>query len=141
MLANAEMRWRGSAGLYWIDGVCIDQSNPAERSEQVAFMGEIYREADRVVVWLGTDEGNDRKTFEMIEDLNGGRAMDIRTRLSNHVRKIRFFQDPDQYFATESRCGGNTDILFSTCILCLILVPETLDSPIGRSCKELMVYM
>lgn len=37
----------------WIDAICIDQKNLAERSQQVAFMGEIYQRAYRVIIWLG----------------------------------------------------------------------------------------
>jgi len=41
------------AALVWIDQVCIDQRNAAERSSQVALMGVIYSRADRVLVYLG----------------------------------------------------------------------------------------
>ncbi|CZT45966.1 uncharacterized protein RSE6_06329 [Rhynchosporium secalis] len=37
----------------WIDAICIDQFNVHERSLQVGLMGHIYRNACRVVVWLG----------------------------------------------------------------------------------------
>ena len=37
----------------WIDALCINQQNLHERSSQVKMMGDIYRLADRVVVWLG----------------------------------------------------------------------------------------
>ncbi|KAL8686266.1 MAG: hypothetical protein Q9218_007229 [Villophora microphyllina] len=37
----------------WIDSVCIDQSNDAEKGTQIALMGDIYREAKHVVIWLG----------------------------------------------------------------------------------------
>ena len=40
----------------WIDAVCIDQSNLAERSQQVSLMGDIYRMAARVVIWLGPEQ-------------------------------------------------------------------------------------
>lgn len=39
--------------LIWIDAVCINQEDLAERSSQVQMMGEIYSKADRVNVWLG----------------------------------------------------------------------------------------
>lgn len=39
----------------WIDAICIDQGNPEERSTQVDIMGDIYRHADTVYVWLGSD--------------------------------------------------------------------------------------
>lgn len=37
----------------WIDAICIDQGNNAEKSVQVNMMGEIYRTAKTVIVWLG----------------------------------------------------------------------------------------
>ncbi|KAK5715199.1 hypothetical protein LTR17_016948 [Elasticomyces elasticus] len=43
--------------ILWIDAVCVDQSNDAERSEQVAIMDEIYSKATHNIVWLGEDEG------------------------------------------------------------------------------------
>jgi ankyrin repeat protein len=42
--------------ILWIDAICIDQSNSKERTHQVHHMSEIYRKADRVLVWLG--QGN-----------------------------------------------------------------------------------
>lgn len=38
---------------HWIDQVCIDQENVAEKSKQVAMMGNIYSSAYRVIAWLG----------------------------------------------------------------------------------------
>lgn len=37
----------------WIDQLTIDQSNSAEKSHQVAMMGDIYSRAATVLVWLG----------------------------------------------------------------------------------------
>ncbi|KAL9592915.1 MAG: hypothetical protein Q9179_006251 [Wetmoreana sp. 5 TL-2023] len=39
--------------LVWIDQLCIDQNDIAERNAQVRLMAEIYRRAKRTVVWLG----------------------------------------------------------------------------------------
>ena len=39
----------------WIDAICVDQSNLAERSIQVSKMLSIYRKAERVSVWLGPE--------------------------------------------------------------------------------------
>ena len=46
-------RWKGKAEYLWADGVCIDQSHIAEKTTQVAMMGEIYRRARRVFIDLG----------------------------------------------------------------------------------------
>jgi len=37
----------------WVDAICIDQNNVAERNEQVRFMQEIYRRAEGCIAWLG----------------------------------------------------------------------------------------
>lgn len=39
----------------WVDSLCIDQDNVVERSHQVTKMGDIYAQAQRVVIWLGED--------------------------------------------------------------------------------------
>ncbi|TFB00421.1 hypothetical protein CCMA1212_007750 [Trichoderma ghanense] len=41
-----------------IDAICIDQKNLKERGHQVQQMGDIYKQAERVLFWLGagTDE-------------------------------------------------------------------------------------
>jgi hypothetical protein len=41
-----------SQAYYWVDAICIDQSNVTERNEQVLRMKEIYEAAERIVVWL-----------------------------------------------------------------------------------------
>lgn len=38
----------------WIDAICIDHSSIEERNHQVGIMGEIFRKADIVNVWLGS---------------------------------------------------------------------------------------
>jgi hypothetical protein len=50
--AQSSLRW---PKLLWIDSICIDQSNLTEKSAQVQLMGEIYRQASRVIVHLGDD--------------------------------------------------------------------------------------
>lgn len=47
---NFSRRW------FWIDAICIDQSNAAEKSEQVSRMADIYQCADEVLSWLGQGE-------------------------------------------------------------------------------------
>ncbi|KAK5709509.1 hypothetical protein LTR17_019736 [Elasticomyces elasticus] len=41
--------------LLWIDAVCINQRDIAERSQQVAIMGDIYSNSSHNLVWLGDD--------------------------------------------------------------------------------------
>jgi hypothetical protein len=47
-------------GPIWIDAICINQDDTVEKSVHVAKMGDVYRMAREVVVWLGpAGPGND----------------------------------------------------------------------------------
>jgi hypothetical protein len=39
----------------WVDALCIDQRNTAERNHQVRLMGDIYKNAIEVFVWLAQE--------------------------------------------------------------------------------------
>lgn len=41
----------------WIDSICINQQDLQERAKQVTLMGRIFRQAERVLVWLGEEDG------------------------------------------------------------------------------------
>jgi hypothetical protein len=41
---------------FWIDQICIDQHLVDEKNHQVQMMADIYRNAQRVLVWLGTHQ-------------------------------------------------------------------------------------
>lgn len=51
----------------WIDSICINQNDIAERNSQVAMMGEIYAAADSVYAWLGMPTGDSHKVFGFVE--------------------------------------------------------------------------
>lgn len=53
----------------WIDSICIDQTSPAERNQQVALMGEIYKGAEQVVVWLGEGDGRTELAMQRLLDI------------------------------------------------------------------------
>ena len=64
--ANAlwQARLHHPSQLIWIDSICIDQRNTAEKSAQVALMGEIFGKASRVLVCVGEHEHNSNLIFE-----------------------------------------------------------------------------
>ena len=45
----------------WVDALCINQDDVIEKSHQVGMMGEIYRNAEIVVVWMGSGSENTRE--------------------------------------------------------------------------------
>ncbi|KXS97446.1 hypothetical protein AC578_7364 [Pseudocercospora eumusae] len=54
---------RHNRELFWIDALCIDQDDQAERTHQVGLMSMIYRRADYVLVWLGPAYGNSKEAL------------------------------------------------------------------------------
>ena len=50
--ALRDLRHRHHSQTYWVDAICIDQTNNTERSAQVRRMAAIYRTAVVVVAWL-----------------------------------------------------------------------------------------
>ncbi|KAK4167917.1 heterokaryon incompatibility protein-domain-containing protein [Cladorrhinum sp. PSN259] len=53
--ALKRLRRKDATLVLWVDAVCIDQNNVAERSSQVSNMAKIYTRATSVIVWLGDD--------------------------------------------------------------------------------------
>ncbi|RMX98995.1 hypothetical protein D0868_09779 [Hortaea werneckii] len=41
--------------VVWIDAVCIDQSNPAEKAIQVAMIGDVFRNATRTLIYTDSN--------------------------------------------------------------------------------------
>ncbi|KAK6443052.1 hypothetical protein LTR95_000766 [Oleoguttula sp. CCFEE 5521] len=52
-IALRHVRRAGVPRDLWIDALCIDQSNSAERGQQVQHMHHIFQLADQVIIWLG----------------------------------------------------------------------------------------
>lgn len=50
----------------WLDMLCINQTNEDEKSDQVARMGVIYREATTVHAWLGEADNATTLIFDVL---------------------------------------------------------------------------
>lgn len=55
--------------ILWIDAICINQDDIDERNHQVGMMGDIYRKADKVPVWLGSVCFAAKATFDLLTKL------------------------------------------------------------------------
>jgi hypothetical protein len=62
----------------WIDAICINQADSAERGLQLNKMRELYSEALSVVIWLGEESEDSEKAINLLETLS---------RLSDHWEK------------------------------------------------------
>ncbi|KAI4869999.1 HET-domain-containing protein [Hypoxylon rubiginosum] len=56
--------------IFWIDQLCINQSDLEERAEQVALMGDIYAGAKHVRIWLGELDESAGKDFSTIQTIS-----------------------------------------------------------------------
>ncbi|KAI8315340.1 hypothetical protein K4K61_002052 [Colletotrichum sp. SAR11_59] len=66
--ALVHLRHSSEARTLWVDALCIDQSTHGERNQQVMIMGDIYRSASQVVVWLGVAADDSHLVFEHLKD-------------------------------------------------------------------------
>jgi len=104
-LALRELRAQGHFGdrfRLWVDALCIDQSNPKERGEQVKMMHQIYSRAWSVISWMGPE-------FEQ-----AGAGMELANKLADYAYDIersdelwRFLAD-DFMFLGEGWAGFDT---------------------------------
>jgi hypothetical protein len=53
----------------WIDALCINQKDLSEKAAQVNFMGEIYRQAKGIVVWLGSPIDASHNVLQFFQNL------------------------------------------------------------------------
>lgn len=64
------LRYPDNDRSIWVDAVCINQSNLSERSLQVRRMGSIYRRAQRVVVFLGSEADRSSQAMALLDQLS-----------------------------------------------------------------------
>ncbi|ROW07156.1 hypothetical protein VPNG_07321 [Cytospora leucostoma] len=84
--------WHNDGGdeFVWADAVCIDQANYNERAYQVAIMGEIYSNADSVVIWLGEEAQDSDMALSFLKAL----ARCRRNYETGRARVLAMAQDP-----------------------------------------------
>ncbi|KAF6220712.1 hypothetical protein HO133_003145 [Letharia lupina] len=64
------LRYQDKIRTLWIDAICVNQQDLRERSSQVKKMADIYRLADRAVVWLGTEKDNSAHVLRILSQLS-----------------------------------------------------------------------
>ncbi|KAI9643491.1 hypothetical protein NHQ30_008110 [Ciborinia camelliae] len=56
-----------STSYLWIDALCINQGDTSERNHQVGQTGNIYRQAQQVLIWLGAEVQFDKRREVPVE--------------------------------------------------------------------------
>ncbi len=87
-LKSALLRLRGPVlqRKLWIDQICINQNDVQERNEQVTLMGDIYRKAQQVLIWLGEGDEDSRLGLNYVQIL----LTELQPMFDNGVSEIRF---------------------------------------------------
>lgn len=78
----------------WIDAICINQGDNAEKSTQVAIMDVIYSRAETVVIWLGEEDFHTAgalKTMKALAEVN-----------LNKFETAPYFDDYDAFTAYDT---------------------------------------
>ncbi|KAK4167756.1 heterokaryon incompatibility protein-domain-containing protein [Cladorrhinum sp. PSN259] len=65
--ALLELRDRRRQRKLWVDAICINQQDAREKSSQIPLMSQIYRDATRVIVWLGPSDPTTRAVISYVE--------------------------------------------------------------------------
>lgn len=72
------LRYKDKPRVLWIDAVCVNQQELDERGHQVKRMGDVYRLAERVVVWLGPEGKASTYALSTLEELGSNVEVDWR---------------------------------------------------------------
>lgn len=65
-----QYRKRGRTTHLWVDALCINQSNADEKTHQVRMMQDIYKQAAKVIIWLGDQEEHDEMAMKTLGLIN-----------------------------------------------------------------------
>ena len=65
-VALRHFRNRTAPRVLWVDALCINQNDAAEKSFQVQQMAKIYGEAREVLIWLGTESRTTATAYSAI---------------------------------------------------------------------------
>jgi len=63
------LRYVDKKRTLWIDAICINQADVVERSEQVARMKDVFKLAERVMIWIGPSTEDSRLAVRTLEYL------------------------------------------------------------------------
>ena len=73
------LRYEDRSRVLWIDAICVDQNNTAERGHQVLRMADIYRQASRVIIWLGPERDDSTLAIQELNSLGQNIEMNWNT--------------------------------------------------------------
>jgi hypothetical protein len=86
------VRFTDKPRVIWIDGLCIDQSNVYERSDQIQLMRDIYAKASRVLIWLGAGSPEADSAIDFLEEIASGLDRKSRMKAALNLQSLDGFE-------------------------------------------------
>lgn len=114
----------------WIDGICLNQKDEEEKTDQIRVMGQIYAYAKKVHIWLGGNEMEDaQQAFSLMRriEFDESRTLDPATheflcleRLFNRPWFTRRWVVQETFFSHNAifHCGHHT--LSLSCVMAVL---------------------
>ena len=63
------LRKKDKPRVFWVDAICVNQQDRAERGHQVKRMAALYSMASQVIVWLGPESQNSTSALRALDGL------------------------------------------------------------------------
>ncbi|KAL1602452.1 hypothetical protein SLS60_005868 [Paraconiothyrium brasiliense] len=90
----------------WIDAICLNQNDEAEKAQQIPLMGEIYQHARKSYFWLGLEDGFEAAKifayFRLLAVTDFSRTVTYKVRHdhpdADYVKQIRQFLERPWFF-------------------------------------------
>lgn len=73
------LRYKDKPRTLWIDAICVNQQDLKERGHQVKNMADLYRLANRVIVWLGPEKNHSDRGMRTLDRLSSQLEVDEST--------------------------------------------------------------
>ncbi|KAK4080919.1 hypothetical protein Trihar35433_2024 [Trichoderma harzianum] len=86
--ALTQLWLKGSRLPLWIDMICINQMDVAEKALQIPLMREIYSQASSVIIWINEDDSRIGQAFHYLRHL-------IANKTTTEIADIWTLFDPD----------------------------------------------
>jgi Heterokaryon incompatibility protein (HET) len=89
--------------VIWVDAICINQGDQQERADQVRLMGDIYKNAEHVLVWLGPADEDSDLGLSMINDLGNAYHKSKSAKVAIESIQRKYYSKQDRVWTSMSR--------------------------------------
>lgn len=71
-----QLRYPDKVRILWLDAIVINPMDPDERSAQVSLMNEIYKNAKRLLIWLGEEDSSSNLAMDFASKVQPAALLD-----------------------------------------------------------------